>query len=37
MLLLDFLAADVGVVVEQPWLRVLERLPDAMYRHQFGT
>ena len=37
MLLFDFLAADVALVVEQPWLRVMDLLPPALYKHRFGT
>ena len=37
MRLFDFVAPGCAVVVEQPWLRVMERFPNAMVRHQFGT
>jgi len=37
ILLFDFLADDTAVVVEQPWLRVMEHLPPALHRHRFGT
>ena len=37
MLFFDFLAADVALVVEQPWLRVMDLLPPALYKHRFGT
>ena len=37
MLLFAMLAADEAVVVEQPWLRVMEHFPPAMFRHRFGT
>ena len=37
ILLFDFLANDTAVVVEQPWLRVMEHLPPALHRHRFGT
>ena len=32
MLLFDFVAADVALVVEQPWLRVMDLLPPALYK-----
>ena len=37
MVLFDFTAADTAVVVEQPWLRVMDHFPPALYRHRFGT
>lgn len=37
MLLFAVLAADEAVVVEQPWLRVMEHFPPALYKHRFGT
>jgi len=37
MVCFDYLAADTAVVVEVPWLRVMQHFPPALYRHQFGT
>jgi hypothetical protein len=37
MLQCEFFGADDLVVVEVPWLKVLKRLPDPMYRAKFGT
>ena len=37
MLLFDYLTASSAVVVEQPWLRVMELFPPALYKHRFGT
>ena len=37
MLLFDYVDSDVAVVVEQPWLRVMERFPPSLHRQQFGT
>ena len=37
VLLFDFLGADTAVVVEQPWLRVMDLFPPALYKHRFGT
>ncbi len=37
MLLFDFVAADTALVVEQPWLRVMDLFPPALYKHRFGT
>ena len=35
LLLFDFLCSDTALVVEQPWLRVMERFPPALFRHVF--
>lgn len=37
MLLFAILSADEAVVVEQPWLRVMDHFPPALFRHRFGT
>ena len=37
MLLFAVLADDEAVVVEQPWLRVMDHFPPALYKHRFGT
>lgn len=37
MLHFDFLGPDAALVVEQPWLRVMDLLPPALYKHRFGT
>ena len=33
----DFVGADTALVVERPWLRVMESFPPALHRHRFGT
>jgi U3 small nucleolar RNA-associated protein 4 len=33
----DFIAEDEMVVVEQPWMSILEELPDALERRAYGT
>ena len=35
--LVDVMGDDAAVVVEQPWMRVMEHFPPALYRHRFGT
>ena len=37
MLLFSVVAADEAVVVEQPWLRVMDHFPPALYKHRFGS
>ena len=37
VLLFSFLGDDAAVVVEQPWLRVMDHFPPALYKHRFGT
>ena len=37
MLLFDFVAPDTAVAIEQPWLRVMQKFPPALFRHRFGT
>ena len=37
MLLFDFIAPDTALVIEQPWLRVMDLFPPALYKHRFGT
>ena len=37
ILTFDFVDAGEAVVVEQPWLRVMDHFPPALFRHQFGT
>jgi hypothetical protein len=37
VLLFSVLAADEAIVVEQPWLRVMDHFPPALYRSRFGT
>lgn len=37
MLHLDFLASKEMVVVEQPWVQVVDKLPDAMQRRVYGV
>lgn len=37
MLLFSMVAEDEAVVVEQPWLRVMEHFPPALYKHRFGS
>jgi hypothetical protein len=32
-----FVGPAEAVVVEQPWLRVMDHFPPALYRHRFGT
>ena len=36
MLLFAFLEADVALVVEQPWLRVLDLFPPALFKQSYG-
>eukprot|EP00934_Nitzschia_sp_Nitz4_P008367 Nitzschia sp. Nitz4//scaffold103_size77763//71204//74282//NITZ4_005454-RA/size77763-processed-gene-0.14-mRNA-1//1//CDS//3329532355//8357//frame0 len=36
MLYMDFLGSDELVVVEQPWLRVISTLPEALQRRVYG-
>lgn len=36
MLYLDFIGDNEMVVVEQPWLRVISSLPDALHRRVYG-
>jgi len=31
------LAKDEAIVVEQPWLRVMDHCPQALYKHRFGS
>lgn len=33
----DFVADNEMVIVEQPWLSILEDLPDALSRRVYGT
>ena len=33
----DYIAEDEMVVVEQPWMSILEDLPDALERRAYGT
>jgi len=33
----DFIADKEMVIVEQPWLSILEALPDALSRRVYGT
>ena len=28
---------DEAIVIEQPWLRVMDLFPPALYKHRFGT
>eukprot|EP00163_Fabomonas_tropica_P002941 TRINITY_DN1240_c1_g4_i3.p1 TRINITY_DN1240_c1_g4~~TRINITY_DN1240_c1_g4_i3.p1 ORF type:complete len:341 (-),score=52.69 TRINITY_DN1240_c1_g4_i3:40-1062(-) len=37
IMFLDHVAANVMVVAERPWIKVLQSLPDAFYRHKYGT
>ena len=37
MLLFTVLAEDEAIVVEQPWLRVVQHFSPALYKHRFGT
>ena len=37
VLAFSFLQTDVALVVEQPWLRVMDFFPPALYKHRFGT
>jgi U3 small nucleolar RNA-associated protein 4 len=37
MLMVDFAGPEELVVVENPWLKVVSQLPDALYRPQYGT
>ena len=37
MLLFDFLAEDTALVLERPWLRVMESFPPTLHRARFGT
>jgi U3 small nucleolar RNA-associated protein 4 len=37
MLLFDFIAPGTALVIEQPWLRVMDLFPPALYKHRFGT
>ncbi|KAL1525524.1 hypothetical protein AB1Y20_020380 [Prymnesium parvum] len=37
MLHFDFMAPDTALVVEQPWLRVMQKFPPALFRQRFGT
>ena len=37
ILTFGFLAPGEALVVEQPWLRVMDHFPPALYRHRFGT
>ena len=32
-----FVGPAEALVVEQPWLRVMDHFPPALYRHRFGT
>lgn len=36
ILFVDFLAKDEVVVIETPWLKIVQNLPDVLYRHRFG-
>ena len=37
MLFMDFIAENEMVVVEQPWINVVNALPDAITRRVYGT
>ena len=37
MLLCGYIGGDDLLVAEVPWLKVLKKLPDPMYRAKFGT
>ena len=37
MLLFDFLGDDRALVVERPWLRVIDHFPPTLQRQRFGT
>ena len=33
----DFLGADELLIVEEPWLKIMQKLPDPLFRQRFGT
>lgn len=33
----DFIAENEMVIVEEPWMSILEELPDALARRVYGT
>jgi len=33
----DYLSHDEMVVVEEPWLKIMNKLPDPLFRQKFGT
>lgn len=37
LLFADFIDPHSLVVVEEPWLKVMEKLPDPLYRQRYGT
>lgn len=37
VLFADFLSAEELVVVEEPWLKIMQKLPDPLFRQRFGT
>jgi len=37
MLFMDFIADDEMVVVEQPWMDIVNTLPDALERRIYGA
>ena len=37
MLLFDYVAPDTAIVLERPWLRVMEHFPPTLHRPRFGT
>ncbi len=37
ILFMDYLSDTEIVIVERPWLHIVEHLPDVLYRHQYGA
>lgn len=33
----DFLSEGELLVVEEPWLKIMQRLPDPLFRQRYGT
>jgi hypothetical protein len=33
----DYLSSDEMVVVEEPWLKIMNKLPDPLFRQRYGT
>ena len=33
----EYLAPNVLLVVEEPWLKIMQKLPDPIFRQRYGT